>query len=263
MPLAATFLRLAIVVAVAATLGQSALAKDWTTIRIGAEGGHPPFNFLNDMNQLQGFEIDIARAICERAQVSCEFVQQDFAGLIPALLAGRYDAVFSSLSITEQRRAFVDFTDRYYKTPSMFVANRRKAGFSIDPDAMREMTIGTKEGTTNANFLDAVYAPRGVRIRHYTTLDEARLDLADGKIDALLGDKTAQLHWLEGPIGDECCQIVGADVYDVKFMGDGIGAAVRKGDQDLKALINRHLAEIRTSGQYDMIRRRYFAFDPY
>jgi lysine-arginine-ornithine-binding protein len=239
------------------------VAKDWPVIRIASEGGHPPFNYLDEMGRLQGFEIDLARAACRQLKASCEFVTQDFEGLIPALIAGRYDAIFSSLSITEQRKAFIAFSSKYYETLSMFVAAKRDGGMSTEPAAMRGKTIGVKAGSTNARYVEAVYAPAGARIRTYLTADEARLDLSEGRADAILGDKTALLYWLEkSPLGG-CCQMVGRDVADAAYFGEGIGVGLRKSDPSLKALFDKAIAALRADGTYEAIRARYFPYDIY
>ncbi|RXF75387.1 transporter substrate-binding domain-containing protein [Hansschlegelia zhihuaiae] len=240
-----------------------AVAKDWSQIRIAAEGSHPPFNYLDERGRLQGFEIDIARAACRKLNASCDFVTQDFEGLIPALIAGRYDAIFSSLSITEQRKAFIAFSSKYYETLSMFVAAKRDGKMSTEPEAMKGKTIGVKLGSTNARYLDARYAPAGAKIRPYLTADEARLDLAEGRIDAILADKTALLYWLEkSPLG-RCCQMVGRDVSDPTYFGEGIGIGLRKSDPGLKAMFDKAIATLRADGTYEAIRTRYFPYDIY
>lgn len=249
--------------AVVALSSFGAQAKEWRTIRIGAEGAHAPFNYLDDMGQLQGFEIDLARAVCKRIRAQCEFVTQDFAGLLPALIAGRYDVVFSSLSITEERKKFAMFSIKYYDTRAMFVTNRAKPVASTEPKAMRGLKIGAKIASTNARLVQDIYAPEGAEIRLYVTHDEARLDLARGRIDAIIGDKTALLDWLEKSPVAQCCQVAGPDIVLQPYVGSGIGAAMRKSDVDLKELIDRAILELRQDGGYDEIRKKYFSFDPY
>lgn len=240
-----------------------ASAKDWGQIRIASEGGHPPFNFVDDMGRLHGFEIDLARAVCARLKANCEFVRQDFDGLIAALIAGRFDAVVSSLSMTEQRRSAIAFSDKYYETAATFVASKRNAGMSISPEAMKGRRIGAKIGSTNARYLQEVYGPAGVLIKLYLTQDEARIDLAKDRLDALLGDKTALLYWLEKSPDGQCCQLAGQDVKAPKYFGDGVGVGLRKTDPELKSLIDKALADLRSSGEYDGIRKMYFPYDVY
>lgn len=259
-----TFVRLiAIALAVAAFGSGSALSKEWPNIRIGSEGGHPPFNYIDTMGQLQGFEIDLARAVCQRLKASCDFVIQDFTGLLPALVAGRYDVVFASLTITEDRKRFVQFSDRYYSTRAMMVTNRSKPVASALPEDLRGKTVGAKLGSTNARILQDAYAPAGVEVKLYVTHDEARLDLSRGRLDALIGDKTALLDWMEKSPIASCCVVVGQDVPLPATFSTSIGAAMRKEDGDLKALIDGAIRDLRADGGYDQIRRKYFSFDPY
>ena len=246
-----------------ATMISGADAKEWRRIRVASEGAHPPFNYLDAMGQLQGFEVDVARAVCDRLHAECEFVTQDFAGLLPALVAGRYDVVFSSLSITDERKQYALFSNKYYDTRAMFVTNRAKPVASTEPKAMKGLKIGAKLAGTNARLVDALYVPEGAELKLYVTLDEARLDLARGRIDAVIGDKTALLDWLEKSPVAQCCQVAGDDITMAPFIGAGIGAAMRKSDGDLKVLIDDAIRGLRADGGYQAISRKYFSFDPY
>lgn len=253
----------ALIVAAFALAGFPALAKDWTKIRIGTEGAYPPFNYIDADRQLKGFEIDLARAICERARAACEFVAQDWEGLIPALLAGKYDVIFASLSITDERRKVIDFSEKYYASPSLFVAPKESAGMGITPEALRGKIVGAQAATVNARFLEERYAPAGVEVKLYVTQDEANFDLASGRLDAVLADKLVQLPWLEKSAEGACCQVIGPDMTDPAYFGRGIGAGLRKGDDDLKALIDKAIAEIRADGTYARINAKYFPYSVY
>lgn len=264
MPATAAFRLSAALLALAALLSPAAAAaNDWRTIRIASEGAHAPFNYLDRMGQLQGFEIDIARAVCARLEAKCEFMVQDFTGLLPALVAGRYDVAFSSLSITEERKKYVIFSTKYYDTRSMFVTNRANPVTSTDPKSMKGRKIGAKLGGTNARLLHDLYEPEGAEVKLYVTQDEARVDLSRGRIDALIGDKTALLDWLEKSPVAKCCQVAGEDIVLAPYVGAGIGAAMRKTDLDLKAKIDEAILELRRDGGYAEISRKYFSFDPY
>jgi lysine-arginine-ornithine-binding protein len=237
-------------------------AKDWKTIRIGTEGAYPPFNFIGPDGAIQGFEIDLAKAICEAEKVTCAFVAQDWDGLIPGLLAGKYDAIFASMSITDERRKTIGFSEKYYQSPSLFVIDRRNAGQTIAPEALSGKTVGAQSSTVNARYLEEVYAKEGAEIRLYPTQDEANLDLASGRLDAVLADKFVMLEWLDKSADGKCCQAA-AEVSDPNYFGDGIGAGLRKDDSELKTLIDKGVADIRASGVYARINAKYFPFDIY
>ena len=236
-------------------------AKEWTKIRIGTEGAYRPFNYIDSDKQLKGFEIDLARAICERMDVKCEFVAQDWEGLIPALLAGKYDVIFASLSITDERRRAIAFSNKYYASPSLFVAPKESAGMAITPEALKGKVVGAQAATVSARYLEEIYTPAGVEVKLYVTLDEANFDLASGRLDAVIADKIVQMAWLEKSPEGKCCQVIGPDLADPAYFGAGIGAGLRKSDTDLKELIDKGIAAIRADGTYGRINARYFPYD--
>lgn len=240
-----------------------ASAKDWSTIRIGSEGARPPFNFLDGKGELQGFEIDLARAACARIKARCEFIATEWDSLIPGLLAGKFDAVFASLAITAPRRAVVAFTDRYYATPALFVARKESAGNAAAPAAMRGKVLGAQAGTTYADYLEKLYAPDGAQVKLFQTQGEAALALAAGRVDAILADKISLMTWLERSHDGDCCQVVGPDLSDPALVGAGVGAAVRQNDDDLRMLLDGALADIRADGTYARINARHFPYSLY
>jgi arginine/ornithine transport system substrate-binding protein len=133
-------------------LASAAYAKDWTKVRIGTEGAYPPFNYMSPDGQIVGFDVDIAMALCEHMKVECTLVQQDWDGIIPALLAKKYDAVVASMSITDERKQKVDFTKKYYQTPARFVA-RKGSGIEISKEGLTGKKVGVQRATTNDSFL--------------------------------------------------------------------------------------------------------------
>lgn len=233
-----------------------ACAKDWRTIRIGFEGAYPPFNYLDARGELRGFEVDLARAVCERAKAKCELLTGEWEQLVPGLLAGMYDAVFSSVAITPEARRLVDFSDRYYATPAVFVARKDSGVTTATPEDLRGKAVGAKAGTVYARRLEERYAPYGAMVKLYVTQGEANQDLASGRLDAVLADKVALMTWLEKSPEGACCRVAGPDLPDPA----AFGAAVRKGDADLKELINRAIREIRADGTYERINARHFPF---
>ncbi|MFD1702058.1 lysine/arginine/ornithine ABC transporter substrate-binding protein [Methylopila henanensis] len=246
----------------AAWTAGAAQAREWRKIRIGTEGSYPPFNYMDADRQLRGFDIDIAKALCAKIGAECTFGAQDWEGLIPALLANKYDAVVASMSITEERKRVIAFSKRYYQTPAMFVAAKENGSWGSTPEALAGKTIGAQTGTASATYLEDVYGA-GATVKLYATQDEANLDLASGRLDAVLADKAVLLPWLEKAEEGKCCQVIGQDVRDPAFFGEGVGVGLRKEDADLKALFDKAIDDIRADGTYDRINARYFPFSLY
>jgi len=244
-------------VALGALIG-SAIAAD--KIRIGTEGAYPPFNFTDANGELKGFDLDIAKALCEEMKAECSFVAQDWDGIIPALVANKYDAIIASMSITEERKKKVDFTEKYYSTPPALIAPKDTALTATDPAALEGKTIGAQSSTTHATFLEDVY--KGSTIKLYPTQDEANADLVAGRVDAVAADSIVLGEWLKKDDG-ACCKRVGMMENDPKYFGDGAGIAVRKGEDELREKFNKAIAAIRANGKYKEINDKYFDFSVY
>lgn len=242
-------------------VGGIAEAKDWTTVKVGTEGAYPPFNYFDSNKELQGFDIEVGKALCERMKVKCEFVAQDWDGIIPALLASKYDAIVASMSMTPERRKIVDFTDKYYQTPAVFITSKDGKITATSPEALKGMTIGAQSSTTHSTYLEDKYKDSSIKL--YGTQDEANADLASGRLDAILADKVVLLEWLEKSDAGKCCKFIGGDLRDSKYFGDGAGIAVRKADTDLRDMFNKAIAEIRADGTYQKINDKYFPFNVY
>jgi lysine-arginine-ornithine-binding protein len=242
--------------ALAAAAVGTASAKDWTTIRIGTEGAYPPFNFFDANKELQGFDIDIAKALCAEMKVECTFVAQDWDGIIPALTAGKYDAIVASMSITDERKQVIDFTDKYYTNSLTFVAEKSRELPDVSPAGLAGKALGAQSSTVSAAFLEETYKDSDVKL--YPTQDEAYLDLASGRLDAVLADVGPSNLWLSSPDG-ACCAFVGEAVVK----DDVIAIGLRKEDQDLKEKINKALAAIVANGVYQQINEKYFPFSIY
>ena len=242
-------------------LASVSFAKEWKTLRVGVEGAYPPFSSVNKKGELVGFDIDFTYAVCAAMGVKCVLVVQDWDGMIPALLARKYDAIIASMSITDERKKKVDFSNKYYATPVRFVA--RKGQFSdIKPASLKGKSVGVQRAATHDGYVTDLYGDV-VDVKRYGTIEEARLDLISGRIDLVLADvMTSDASLLKAEGGDQF-EFVGPEINDVKYFGVGVGIAVRKQDKDLKTLLNQTIKDIRNSGQYDHIRKRYFDFDIY
>jgi len=259
--------KLLIVVAVIALVcaAGSVQAKDWKIVRIGVEGAYPPFSYTTADGKLAGFDIDIAIALCNAMGVEYKLVPQDWDGIIPALLARKYDAIVASMSITEERKKKVAFTNKYYNTPAKFVC-KKGAMQEFTREQVAEVTAGKQIGVQRATIHDSFISDNGGKdavIKRYATQDEAYMDLVAGRVDMLLADSVAiDGGFLKKPEGQDY-QFIGPDLTDKKWFGEGSGIACRKQDKDLVELFNKAIVQIRSDGTYKKIQDKYFDFDVY
>jgi arginine/ornithine transport system substrate-binding protein len=238
-----------------------AIAKDWTKVRIGVEGAYPPFSYVQPDGELAGFDIDIAKALVEAMGAEVTLIAQDWDGMIPALMAKKYDAIIASMSITEERLKKVNFSKRYYRTPVKFVT--KKGAIPVfSRDAIKGKSVGVQRATVSDKYLSDVYG-KDVKIKRYGTQDEAYLDLIAGRVDLLLADSVVLLDGFLKKDEGKDYEFVGPDFNDPKWFGEGIGVALRKQDKDLEELFNKAIETIRANGVYKTIQDKYFDFDVY
>ncbi|HVY20528.1 MAG TPA: transporter substrate-binding domain-containing protein [Bauldia sp.] len=253
------------VIAAAALLAATSLAaaKDWTkeTIRFGSDATYPPFESQDAAGNIVGFDIDVAKAVCDELKLTCTFQNQDWDGIIPALTSNKIDAILSSMSITEERMKTIDFTDKVYNTPPAIAVPKDSTITGVDPANFAGKAIGVQSSTTHATYAEKVYT--GAEVKYYKTADDYKLDLAAGRIDAAMDDIIVLSDWLATPDGDACCKLLGTIKPDPAIHGAGAGIGVRKEDTDLKELLNKGLAAVRASGKYKEINDKYFKFDAY
>jgi len=231
----------------------------WTKVRIGVEGAYPPFSYVTPDGELAGFDIDIAKALGAAMGAEVELVAQDWDGIIPALLAKKYDAIIASMSITEERKKKVAFAGKYYQTPAKFVC-KKGSMTEFSKENIKGKKVGVQRATIHDNYLTDNYG-EDVEVVRYGTQDEAYLDLVAGRVDLLLADSVALSDgFLKKPEGQDF-QFIGPDLTDKKWFGDGAGIAIRKEDQDLVEKFNQAIDKIRADGTYKKIQDKYFDFN--
>lgn len=227
-------------------------------IRIGTEGAYPPFNYFEG-NELTGFEIELARAMCERMKATCIFSIVDWDNLIPDLLAGKIDAIVASMEMTDERRQQIAFSGRYYRTPAVLMVRTDTDLAAATPEALAGRKIGVPAGSVYEAYATDLF-PKA-EVRTYANLDEASLDLSTGRIDAVLGDKIALAEWLKRGKEASCCRFLADVPWEQDYLGEGYGVGVRQADTALARRFDAALAAIVADGTYDRIRSKYFAFD--
>ena len=251
--------KIASILLVTALVSGAAVAQD--TLRLGTEGAYPPFNFIDASGKLAGFDVEVGLALCERMERKCDLVAQDWDGIIPGLIASKYDFVIASMFITEERKKQVSFSDPYYLAAMSHVAAKGAGLTEFTNEALSGKVFGAQSGTTQADFIQKVYPDADLRL--YATQDEANLDMASGRIDVMVGDTIPLFEWTAKTDDGACCEIVGEPITASEFVGDGVGIAIRKEDTALLAAMNTALAEIIADGTYKAINDKYFDINVY
>ncbi len=247
--------------AAALMLMAAPVAAQEVKIGIAAEP-YPPFTSPDAAGNWVGWEVDIINAVCAAAELQCVITPVAWDGIIPALTAGQIDAIMNSMSITEERLKTIDFSDKYYNTPTV-VAVAKGSGIQPTAEGLAGKVIGVQVATIHEAYVNKHFADSAAEIKVYQTQDEANQDLAAGRIDATQADSIALEDFIASDTGAACCEIAGAVADDPEVLGLGVGAGLRKGEDELKAKINAGIAKIREDGTYDEITAKYFASSIY
>jgi len=228
-------------------------------LRIGVEGAYPPFSMKEADGSLSGFDIEIALALCAQMQRECELVEQEWDGMIPALIARKYDAIVASMSITEDRKKKVSFSEKYYNTPTRFVA-AKGADIAFTAEGSKGVRIGLLRGTTYQCYVEK-HLPDAV-ISLYANQEDVYSDLASGRLDAQISNSIQAVDGFLNTEAGENFEFSGGDLDDVDCLGEGVGIAVRKGDS-LAEELSVAIKAIREDGSYTAVNEKYFQFDIY
>lgn len=236
------------------------LAAQEVKIGIAAEA-YPPFASPDAAGNWVGWEVDIIHAICAAAELTCTITPTAWDGIIPALTAGQIDAIIASMSITAERMQTIDFSNKYYNTPTVIVG-AKGVEMAPTPEGLAGKIIGVQVSTVHEAYVNKYFAATAAEIKTYQTQDEANQDLAAGRIDATQADSIALDAFLTTEAGMACCELKGAVADDKEVLGLGVGVGLRKGDP-LKDKFNAAIDKIRADGTYDKITANYFASSIY
>ncbi|MFZ5673720.1 MAG: transporter substrate-binding domain-containing protein [Pseudomonadota bacterium] len=246
--------RLMMAVAVTAICGFAAEAKADLKFGVAAEP-YPPFTSKDASGKWVGWEVDLMDAVCAQMKEKCELVEVAWDGIIPALTAKQIDVIWSSMSITADRKKSIEFTRMYYNTPTVIIG-AKNGDKDISPEHLKGKTIGVQVSTIHQKYVEK-YFGAGSTIKTYQTQDEANNDLAAGRLDYVQADGSALDTYLKTDQGAACCELKGAVPEDAEILGEGVGGGIRKEDTELKAKLDAAIGELAKSGEINKITEKY------
>jgi polar amino acid transport system substrate-binding protein len=230
-------------------------------IRFLTETDYPPFNFTGPDGNPAGFNVDLARAICDEIKVTCTIQMRRFETLLDAISSNRGDAIIASIAVTPQMRARVDFSDPYYRAPARFVSRRDAVLPEIRPEFLEAKKIGAVTGSAHEAYLKAMFTD--AEIRSYANDEALRQALRRGEVDFIFGDGISLAFWVNGTDSGDCCAFSGGPFVENRYFGEGVGIAVRKGNDLLRQALNWALFRIWEKGRYTDLWLRYFSVSPF
>jgi polar amino acid transport system substrate-binding protein len=230
-------------------------------IRFLTETDYPPFDFAGPDGTPAGFNVDLARMICEEIKVACTVQMRRFDTLVASLNNNSGDAVIASIAETPQTRQQVDFSDPYYRTPARFVARRDYPNDDVRPEALEGKKIAVVAGTAHEAYLKALFTE--AELKPYPNSDAARFALRQGDVDLLFGDGISLAFWLNGTDSGNCCEFRGGPYTESRYFGEGVGIAVKRGNDVLRQAFNWALFRLWEKGRFTDLWLRYFPVSPF
>ena len=224
------------------------------TIRVAVDAPYPPFEYKAPDGTLTGFEVELGNAVCQEiTKKDCDWVVQAWDGIIPGLLARKYDMIFSSMSVNEERKEKVRFSKPYYQVPSAFFAPTDN---KFDANQVKGTRIGVQRATVHDKYLTQL--KKEAEIVRYTTADDMVIDLEGGRLDAIFVDAPVGADMLKGKA--KFAQVGEMVTQPISIFGEGIAAAFRKRNKDLEQKVSVALDKLKANGTYDKIMKKYFSY---
>jgi len=232
-----------------------------TAVRFMTEVDYPPFNFAGPDGNPVGFNVDLARMICEELKVNCTVQMRRFDTLFDALDANRGDAAIASIAVSEQTRRRADFSDPYYRPSARFVGRRDAAIDAVTPEGIESKKVAVVAGSAHEQYLRTLFTE--AEVRSFVDSDASREALRRGEVDFLFGDGFGLSFWLNGASSGGCCVFAGGPFVESRYFGEGIGVAVKRGNDTLRLAINWALFRIWETGRFTDLWLRYFPISPF
>jgi len=232
-----------------------------TVIRFLTETDYPPFNFAGSDGNPAGFNVAFAKMLCDEIGVTCTVQMRRFETLIDALNGNRGDAVIASMAVTSALRTKVDFTDPYYRTPARFASRRDSAMENVRPEYLEGKKIGVIAGSSHEAYLRAFFTD--AEIVSYGNDDGVRQALRRGEVNLIFGDAISLSFWINGTDSGDCCAFSGGPFLESRYFGEGVGIAVRHGNDVLRQALNWAMFRVWERGHYTDLWLRYFSVNPF
>ncbi len=232
-----------------------------TVIRFLTETDYPPFNFTGPDGNPAGFNVDLARMICDEIKVSCTIQMRRFETLVDAITSNKGDAIIASLAVTPQLRAKLDFSDPYYRAPARFVSRKDSVMREVRPEFLEGRKVGVIGGTSHEAYLKAMFTD--AELHAYPNDESLRTALRRGEVDFIFGDAISLAFWVNGTDSGDCCTFSGGPFVESRYFGEGVGIAVRKGNDLLRQAMNWALFRLWEKGRYTDLWLRYFSVSPF
>jgi len=232
-----------------------------TVIRFLTETDYPPFNFTGPDGNPAGFNVDLARAICDEIKVTCTVQMRRFDTLLDALTSNKGDAIIASIAVTPQMRTRADFSDPYYRAPARFVSRKDGVLPDVRPEYLEGKKVGAVAGSAHEAYLKTMFTD--AEIKSYPDSDALRAALRRGDVDFIFGDGISLAFWVNGTDSGDCCAFSGGPFVESRYFGEGIGIAVRKGNDLLRQALNWALFRVWEKGRYTDLWLRYFSVSPF
>lgn len=242
----------------AAMVAGTAEAREYDKVRFGVDVPYEPMEYRTPEGELTGFDIDLGNAMCEEIGIECEWIVQGWDGIIPGLLSRKYDAIMSSMTINDERREQVLFSDPYFTPPSAWFAPGDSDIEVPYPQTLEGKTIGVQRGTLQDNYVTDNFGDVA-DVSRYATADDMVLDMDAGRLDIVFLDfPVGKATLLDSEQGEY--KVIGDMITEPKeYFGDGFGIAFRQRDEALAEKFNEALATLKEGGTYDEIYNRYFS----
>ncbi|MGB3486774.1 MAG: transporter substrate-binding domain-containing protein, partial [Xanthobacteraceae bacterium] len=208
-----------------------------------------------------GFNVDLARLICDEIKVTCTIQMRRFDTLLDAIASNRGDAIIASLSVTPELRKRVDFSDLYYRTPARFVARRDDVSAVVRPETLDGKKVGVVAGSSHEAYLKAMFT--GAELHTYPNDEALRQALKQSEVELIFGDAISLAFWINGADSENCCAFSGGPFIESRYFGEGVGIAVKKGNDVLRQALNWALFRIWEKGRYTDLWLRYFPVNPF